>query len=80
MKQIIKAIEEYEKRARQLASFLVAGRKEIAQMLRTERQCKRISVRAMAKTLGISAAYLSDIELGRRSISTAFLEKLKKLK
>ncbi len=79
MKTIIKAIEEYEKRAKQLASFLVAGRKEIAQLLRAERQRKRISLRAMARTLGISAAYLSDVELGRRSISVSFLEKLRKL-
>ena len=79
MQETIKAIEDYEKRAKQLAAFLVDGRKEISAKLREERQRKRISLRSMAKKLKISAAYLSDIELGRRGISSSFLEKLRKL-
>lgn len=34
--------------------------------LREEREKRGLSLRAAAKTLGMSAAYLSDIELGRR--------------
>lgn len=79
MKEVIKAIEEYEKRAKQFASFLVDGRKEIGNALRENRKRKRISLREMAKRLGISAPYLSDIELGRRGISVSFYEKLRKL-
>lgn len=79
MKETLKAIEDYHKRAKQLATFLVDGRKDISVKLREERQRKRISLRSMAKKLKISAAYLSDIELGRRGISITFLEKLKKL-
>lgn len=80
MKAIIKAIEAYEEQTRRLAHFLVVNRKDISAQLREERQRKRISLRTMAKTLGISAPYLSDVELGRRNISSSLLEKLRKLK
>lgn len=78
-KETLKAIGEYEKRAKQLAGVLIDGRKDISTKLREERKNKRISLRDMAKRLEISAAYLSDIELGRRGISISFYEKLKKL-
>jgi transcriptional regulator with XRE-family HTH domain len=58
----------------------VDRRHDISTKLREERQRKRISLRDMAKKLGISAPYLSDVELGRRNISSALLEKLRKLK
>jgi Ribonuclease G/E len=35
--------------------------------IRKTREIKKISLRTMAKSLGISAAYLSDVELGRRA-------------
>jgi len=45
--------------------------------MRYEREKKHISLRRMAKMLGISASYLSDMELGRRkfseTIGTAYL-------
>jgi transcriptional regulator with XRE-family HTH domain len=38
------------------------------QRLRRRRERKAISLRKLAKAAGISAAYLSDIELDRRSL------------
>src|SRR5690349_9914176 len=36
------------------------------QLLRSKREAKGISLTEMAKKMGISASYLSDVELGRR--------------
>lgn len=79
MKEVIKAIEAYEKRAKQLAHMLVLERLDISKALRESRLKKRLSLRAMAKILGISAAFLSDVELGHRAISSNLLKKLRKL-
>ena len=79
MKETLKAIKEYEKTAKMLAHALVENRKHISETMRKERLEKRISLRRMATRLGISPAYLSDIELGRRNISKTFYDKLKKL-
>lgn len=38
-------------------------------VLRKIRESKDISLREAARNMGISAAYLSDIELGRRAVS-----------
>ena len=80
MRKIIKQIEEYEKRTRQFAHLLVKERMAISTALREERLSMRISLRSAAKQLGISAPYLSDIELGRRNISISFYRRLKKTK
>ncbi len=80
MKEVIKTIEEYEKRCKMLAHALVQDRKNISYALKEARLKKRISLREMAKRLGFSPAYLSDIESGKRGISLSLLEKLKKLK
>ena len=79
MKEVIKAIEAYEKRARQLAHAMVLERHAISRALREARLRKGVSLRKMAQTLGISGAYLSDVELGKRNISTSLYNKLKKL-
>ena len=42
--------------------------KEVGKAFREERIAAGIGLREMAKKLEISAAYLSDIELGRRSL------------
>lgn len=79
MNTIFKAIEAYEKKAKMLAHSLVLDRLEISKALREERVKKRVSLREMARRLKVSAAYLSDVELGKRNISTNLYEKLKKL-
>ncbi len=79
MKEVIKAIEQYEKKCKQLAHALVLDRLEIGKTLREVRLKKRISLRSMAKSLKVSAAFLSDVELGKRNISTNLLEKLRNL-
>lgn len=42
------------------------AREEAGAALRRERVAAGIALRAMARQLGVSAPYLSDIELGRR--------------
>ncbi len=79
MKEVIKAIEEYEKTAKMFAHAIVQNRLAISTALREARKRKQISLRSMAKTLDISAAYLSDVELGKRNLSINLYEKLKKI-
>ena len=47
--------------------------------LRKVREGTGISLRALARQLGFSAAYLSDIELGRRMCTGRILEAYKRL-
>lgn len=51
---------------------------EVARAIRRARQERKISLRSFAAKLGLSAAYISDIELGRRYPSYETLEKIKK--
>lgn len=80
MREVIKAVHAYEKRAKQLAHMLVQDRMEISTALREARKKKKMGLRELARKLGISAAFLSDVELGRRGVSSSLLEKLKTLK
>lgn len=43
--------------------------------IRREREVANISLRTLAKRMGFSAAYLSDMERGRRNWSNARFEK-----
>jgi len=43
------------------------------------REYKNVSLRELARRLGFSAAYLSDVELGRRGCSNALLANYKLL-
>jgi predicted transcriptional regulator len=79
MKELTKAIEAYEKHIKMLAHAVVQCRLSIGEALRRERMKKKVSLRSLAKTLGISAAYLSDVELGKRNLSSTLYDKLKKL-
>ncbi len=47
--------------------------------IRTARLAKQISLRGLAKTLAISPAYLSDIELGKRTPNTQVMADIAKL-
>ena len=79
MKHVIKAIEKYIEEGQLIAARSKEVQIEIAADLRRERERNGVTLRAMAKQLGISAAYLSDIELGRRNLSSTMLEKLRRL-
>lgn len=46
------------------------------EQIRRKRERKNISLRALARQAGISAAYLSDIELGRRRLNESAAEKI----
>lgn len=45
------------------------------EVLRKYRQKCAVSLREMSRRLGVSAAYLSDIELGKRGHQGAWMEK-----
>ena len=53
--------------------------KELGQKLQQIREAKQITQMAAAKNLGISRAYIAQIESGSRPINTLHLEKLAKL-
>jgi len=50
--------------------------KTFGEKLRELREAKDLSLRELARNLGVSAAFLSDVELGRRHPSEAVLKKL----
>jgi DNA-binding transcriptional regulator YiaG len=47
----------------------------IGKMARIEREKVGLSLRELARRIGVSAAFLSDFELGRRSMSKTTLTK-----
>lgn len=49
---------------------------KLGNFVRDKRGERGTSLRAMASSLGISAAFLSDLELGRRSASDAVLRRI----
>lgn len=53
--------------------------REAGKRMREARETAQLSVRETAKRLGISAPYLSDMELGRRQPSIKWLEKLQQV-
>lgn len=55
------------------------GMKTFGQKIRELREAKDFSLRELAKQLEVSAAFLSDIELGRRFPSEKVLESIARL-
>lgn len=53
----------------------VAAHRDVGRELRLERKSKGVSLRAIAKELGYSAAFISDCELGRRNLSPEAINK-----
>lgn len=53
------------------------GYLEDTSKFRLKREFAAITLRDMAKTLGVSAAYLSDMERGRRNFTPSMSEKFK---
>jgi transcriptional regulator with XRE-family HTH domain len=52
--------------------------KSFGEMIRELREARDLSLRELARTMGISAPFLSDVELGRRFPSSDLLKKLAK--
>ena len=48
--------------------------KEFGKAFRAKRQEKGLSLRDCAKKLGLSAAYISDVELGRRNANQTLIK------
>lgn len=48
----------------------------LGEKIRELREQKDMSLRELARQLGVSAAFLSDVELGRRHLSEEFLQTL----
>lgn len=49
----------------------------MGQQMRELREKKGVSGRELARRLGFSAPYVSDLELGRRSFNTALIQRYK---
>ena len=54
----------------------VLNKMEMGRALRKMREDADLSLRSVAKTVGVSAPFLSDCELGHRAPSTGVLKKL----
>lgn len=52
--------------------------RKVGARLRDSRKQREISLREMARRLGITAPYLSDMELGRRGWSTKWIQAFEK--
>ena len=50
----------------------------VGQQMRELREKKSVSVREIARKLGLSAPYISDLELGRRAFNAALIQRYKK--
>ena len=61
-----------------LSKELVELQRNLGSEVRTVRQGKGITLRDMARRIGISAVYLSDMERGNRPVSPKHLAKIKR--
>ena len=50
----------------------------VGELVRTNRELRRVSLRKVAERMGYSPSYLSDLELGRRRWSAGLLDRYKK--
>jgi transcriptional regulator with XRE-family HTH domain len=55
--------------AMKLLEELTGGRATFAETIRTIRECEEQTLEAFAKRLGVSRAYLCDVEKSRRGVS-----------
>jgi predicted transcriptional regulator len=76
MEKIIKAIETCKENEDALERAVSQSRIVVGIEIRNCRNIKKTSLRDMAKMMGISPAYLSDIELGKRGVSRMVYDKL----
>ena len=70
-------IADYQKQIEKLKKSIHFNRMEIINAFAVERKERQLSYRQAAKLLGVSAAYLHDLEIGRRGLSLNLLNKIK---
>ena len=75
MNRLTKALANSEKILTEEKNIISQLRKIISKNIKIRRLAKGMTTRATAKALGISAAYYSDLENGRRNISAALAAK-----
>lgn len=78
LKEAIKKLEGLYEIADSAMNDCEVGESEVGTAIRAERQAKKVSLRSFATKVGISPAYLSDIELGNRYPAFDTLERIKK--
>lgn len=66
-----------EKKAAEWQKLLRHAESEASRVMREERERRGISLREMARRMGVSALFLSDMELGNRRYSVAWIEAAK---
>lgn len=69
-------IEEYlilRDRKSEIEEEIRIKSREVGKLLRLRREKDNRSLRSLARELGLSAAYLSDMEVGRRLVSRQFI-------
>ena len=60
------------------SAYISGHMKTLGERIRELREAKDMSLRELAQVLGVSAAFMSDVELGRRYPSDAILERIAK--
>ena len=70
---------EYKKNVQIYEEFRLHNQKKMRNCLISIRVDKGLSVRAFANIIGISPAYLSDIENGNRQISDSVIDKVNQI-
>ncbi len=78
LKQALERLEDLCAVADDAMSAVEVAETHVGMALRAEREAKKISLRSFATKVGISPAYLSDIELGNRYPAFDTLERIKK--
>lgn len=53
-------------------------RADFGEWLRSKREAQKLSYRALAARVGLSAPFLHDVEMGRRRLSDTYFEKFAK--
>lgn len=66
-----------EEKASEWLKLLRHAETEAGRVMREEREKRGLSLREMARRLGVSAPFLSDMELGNRRYSVAWIEAAK---
>jgi len=74
----MKEIERLEQERDNINSQLWAAHKRYGEWLRLQRQHVKVSLREMARKLGVSAPFLSDVERGNRNSSKDMRDKISK--
>lgn len=72
--EILGALMRCEIERKQLEQRIALLHLGVSRLLRSHREKKGISLREIARRMGLSAPYVSDVELGRRAPTIAFAD------